>query len=294
MRNTVLKTAVAAIVLASPMITSEASAKIKEMKFHFVQGPHEDYPVMNMKFDGNKWQWTNKGKHFKPRMKVYFKAKKHKVEDAKVTLAGHGLWALPAGYETKKHEQLVTVGVGKGILGNYQNLATSICKSSGGSKKVVKDIVQNPTFTVGWKQPGGDGHLDYKTKSIKSPMLMKIVCQPYAGPTRTPVALSLKKMKLYTIPAKPKCGKPVKLVGEFHTNKPGKVEFMLYRGDGANQRLSVTTTKGGSGYVKRWSKPYQFNKTTIRKYKLVAIGHKNSTPWVQMHLRCDNTNGYSG
>ena len=70
MRNTVLKAALAAIVLATPLAATEASAKIKEVKFHFVKDAYADYPVYEMKYQNGKWVWANKGKAFKPRHEI--------------------------------------------------------------------------------------------------------------------------------------------------------------------------------------------------------------------------------
>ena len=76
MRNTILKATLAAIVLAAPLAATEASAKIKEVKFHFVNDAYADYPVYEMKYQNGKWVWANKGKAFKPRMKYRIKHNK--------------------------------------------------------------------------------------------------------------------------------------------------------------------------------------------------------------------------
>ena len=95
----------------------------------------------------------------------------------------------------------------------------------------------------------------------KGKLPIKVVCQA-KQPKRAKIDLKVSKLKLYTIPARPKCGQPVRLVTEIHTNKPGKVNFMLFRHDGAKQAASLKT---GNGYAKRWAKTYTFNKTTKRK-----------------------------
>lgn len=285
MRNVLVKSTLAAILLSSPFAVTEAAAKLKEAKFHIVQGAYENLPAMEMKFSGGKWVWSNKSDHFKPRLKVYFKASRQSAAVLNVQDIGK-VWGMPANYYTRKYEKLITLGIGKAQLSGAQNKAVALCDVFGGSKKVVRDMNLPATLVVA-DQYGVGGQ-----RSGSFPV--KVVCQAKPDPTRNPVSMNLTKLKLYTIPAQPKCGKPVKLVGEFHTNKPGKVDFVLFRGDGANQKASVTTSKGGSGYVKRWAKTYTFKKTTIRKYMIVPVGHKKSTPWVPVHVRCDATKGISG
>ncbi len=54
MRKSIFNTAIAAMVLSCPLIATQASAKIKEVKYHLVQSKFEDYPVMEMKYQGGK------------------------------------------------------------------------------------------------------------------------------------------------------------------------------------------------------------------------------------------------
>ena len=69
-------------------------------------------------------------------------------------------------------------------------------------------------------------------------------------------------------------------------NKPGKVNFMLYRHDGAKQAASLKTGKTGNGYAKRCAKTYTFEKSTKRKYVVVLKGHPLSTNWVPLNVNC--------
>ena len=165
-----------------------------------------------------------------------------------------------------------------------EKAARAACNAYGGTKKVIKNMGLNGQLTV--------RHTNYgkhkQTVHRSAVMTAKVVCQP-RDPKRTghsTVALKLKGVKLYTVPARPKCGKPVKMVAEFQTNRPGKVEFLYYRGDGKKQKASVTTSKGGAGFQKHWVKTYKISKTTSRKYKVVALGHKASTQWIPLKVNC--------
>ena len=109
---------------------------------------------------------------------------------------------------------------------------------------------------------------------------------------RAKFALKLKKIKIYTIPSKPTCNKPFRVVGEFWTNKPGTVKFKYYRNDGQNHKAFVKTGKVNGGYAKRWSKKYQFSKSIARKYKIVALGHPKATNWLPVIVKCGAKNDY--
>jgi hypothetical protein len=119
-----------------------------------------------------------------------------------------------------------------------------------------------------------------------------IVCP--GQPKRESVDLKLTDLKVYTLPAKPACGKPVQLVAEFWTNKPGKVDFQLFRGDGERQKASVETAKAGKGYVKRWGKSYTFDKSESRKYMILVTGHPASSDWVPINVNCVGKNARPG
>ncbi len=286
MRNTILKAALAAIVLAAPLAATQASAKIKEVKFHFVNDAYADYPVYEMKYQNGKWVWANKGKAFKPRMKYRIKHNKGGVSSHNVS-ARFFLENVEIGTLSKLKnvkEELVVLNIGSNIMKHKEKAARAACNAYGGTKKVIKNMGLNGQLTVRHTNYGSHK----QTVQRSAVMTAKVVCQP-RDPKRTghsTVALKLKGVKLYTVPARPKCGKPVKMVAEFQTNRPGKVEFLYYRGDGKKQKASVTTSKGGAGFQKHWVKTYKINKTTSRKYKVVALGHKASTPWVPLKVNC--------
>lgn len=98
--------------------------------------------------------------------------------------------------------------------------------------------------------------------------------------------LKLKEVKLYSVPARPQCGKPVKMVAEFYTNKPGKIDFFYIRGDGEKQKASVKTVSSAKGIMKSWSKTYKFNATENRKYRIHVKDHKTATKWVSLKVNC--------
>ncbi|MCY6381799.1 hypothetical protein [Hoeflea prorocentri] len=286
MRNKIFKSALAAIVLVSALGATQASAKIKEVKFHFVKSAYEDYPVYEMKFQNGKWVWANKGRAFKPRMKYRIRQNKggiaHHVVDAEFLLEGVLIGSLS--HIKNKSEKLVTLNIGSNVMKGQEKAARAACNAHGGGQKVVRDLGLKGQLSV------KHTHFGKHEQTVKrsSVMTAKVVCHG-KGPKRTgnsTVAMKLKGLKLYTIPARPKCGKPVKMVAEFHTTRPGKVEFLYYRGDGEKQKASVTTSRGGGGFSKRWAKTYKFNKTTNRKYKVVAIGHKGSTQWIPLKVNC--------
>lgn len=294
----ILHFTMAAMVLSSPFLASETLAKVKSVKHHFVQNQFEDYPVMEMKYQTGRWNWVNKGKTFKPHVKIYFKSTT-KVDEAKlyVERGKFGLWSLPAGYRTKNYEKLITVSIGKTVLSKQLGLAQSVCRSSGGPKKVVKDLAVNTTFYAS-DILGGGASAD--TKAIRKPMIMKIVCHAKIPNANTESAghssfkFKVTKARLYTVPARPVCGKPVKLVAEFHANRPGKANFTLIRGDGEKQNASVTIGRSGKGFAKRWAKTYKFNETANRKYMVIVNGHEQSTNWVPFKVRCKVSNGLAG
>ena len=303
MKHTTIKTAFAALIAATALSSTvsvddaHAKYKVKDMKFHIVQGAYEDYPVFEMKYQSGAWKWVNQNKTFKPRLKVYFKANKQSAASVFLSQTGVKLWQTPTNYATKKYEKLTSLSIGKATLSAYKNQAAAVCDVFGKNQKVVRDINLQIKFDVWFaKQP------THKYKNGNLPI--KIVCQAKPdGPTRNQQTSSselqkdkmrLTKLKLYTIPKNPKCKEKFRLVAQFHTSKVGKVDFTLFRGDGAKQNASVKTKRVSSGYAKRWSKEYKFNESTQRKYMIVVKGHKASTNWVPIKIWCDPAGGLSG
>ena len=274
-KNAILTTATAALLFN----VGAADAKIKEVKFHVVQGEFENLPTMEMKFEGGQWKWVNQSASFNTRIKVFFKAS-GKVNFAHVTLtdSGASLWALPAGYKTNQHEELATVSVGKTMLTPFQSKARALCDVFGGEKKSIRDMALNAQMQV--SQSG-----DVVRRNGDFPV--KVVCQPKPNdPQRTPVDLKVTQLKLYTIPAQPVCGKPVQLITEIWTNKPGKVDFLLTRADGPKQAAAITTNPVSGGYVNRWSKTYTHEKSVNLRYQVVLAKQAMASNWTDMKVSC--------
>ncbi|MCB1385459.1 MAG: hypothetical protein KDJ80_05920 [Nitratireductor sp.] len=286
MKTIVQTVLAAAIALPALVAGTAAQANIKEMKFHQVNNAFEDVPYMNMEFKNGKWVWTSQSKSFNTRIKIYFKASR-KVHAAHVILSDTGmtLWQLPAGYETKKFEQLHTASLGKTTLTKLQGKAAAVCDVFGGSQKVVHDMELPMMMAISENAPGDSAQKNGK-------FVVRAVCQAKPNnPQRVPTELKVSQIKLYTIPAQPQCGKPVHLVTEIWTTKPGDVPFVLERHDGASQNASVTTTKVNGGYVKRWSKEYTFKESTDRRYRIVARNQAIASQWVPIKLTCHSGPG---
>ena len=280
MLNSTLKTTLAALVLLSPLAATEASAKVKSMKFHFVQSAYEDYPTYEMKFQNGSWKWVNKGKAFRPRMKVYSKHNNIKESNTGATFTLEGTLIGKVRPLPKKYEKLVTLDIGSNILKKKEAHAISACKTYGGSKKVVKDMGLIGSFKISTNHQVGGG-------SASAVMKTKVVCHAKSSSGgNTSSGPKLTQLTLYTIPKKPVCGHPVQLVAEFHSTGKGKVDFQLRRYDGAKQNATVVTTKVGNRYFSRWVKNYTFNQTTDRMYRIKTLSQTGQTPWVPVKVSC--------
>jgi hypothetical protein len=270
----------AALILAiAPVMSGMAEAKMKEMKFHVVQNEFSNLPAMEMKYDGSKWIWANKTQNFNIQVKVKLRAIANKFTSGRIALPDTGmeLWNMPINYATNNLETLDTVTVGKQYLNPLQGKAAALCSVFGSNTKVIRDMPIAAELSVSQSS-------DVYRK--KGTMPIKVVCQPKKEAQRVPSAFKVSDVKLYTIPAKPKCGKPVNLVAEFHANMPGKVDFQLFRRDGNKQAASVTIDKAGKGYAKRWSKTYNFSKSSRHEYMVLVTGHPFSVGWVPVEVKC--------
>jgi hypothetical protein len=270
----------AALMLAiMPAMTGMAEAKMKEMKFHIVQNEFSDLPAMEMKHDGSKWAWANKAQNFNIQVKVKLVGAVFPFSNGTIKLPDTGmeLWKMPINYATKNLETLDSVTVGKQYLTPLQGKAAALCSVFGNDTKVIRDMPIAAELSV------FQGSDVYRKKGT---MPIKVVCQPKKEPQRVPSSFKVSDVKLYTIPAKPKCGKPVNLVAEFHANMPGKVDFQLFRRDGNKQAASVNIDKAGKGYAKRWSKTYNFSKSSHHEYMVIVKGHPFSVGWVPVEVNC--------
>ncbi len=106
--------------------------------------------------------------------------------------------------------------------------------------------------------------------------------------------LGVSAINLYTLPEHPVCGKPVRLIAEFHTNKPGKVDFVLHRREGRSQHASLTTQKVDDGYAERWSREYVYKNSVRREYMIVVKNEKFSTRWIPVEVKCSASGQHKG
>jgi len=137
------------------------------------------------------------------------------------------------------------------------------------------------------------GYPDYNGGDVtrQANFTVKITCKAYVPP---PLELKTATFMAYTHgPAG--CPKKAIVEAQFYTNRAGKIDFVLYRGDGASQKHSVQTTKKDSGkYHVYWHKDYTFAKSVNRKYKIVVVGHNYSSPWKSLVVKCGAKNDSDG
>lgn len=86
---------------------------------------------------------------------------------------------------------------------------------------------------------------------------------------------------------------------DIRTNREGKVKFLLFRDDGAKQEVVADSKKvandaSGKTFRVNWTKTYNLTKSVNRKYMIIVIGHKFSTPWKPMVLKCGAANDAAG
>jgi hypothetical protein len=262
----------------SSLAAAQAEAKVKELGFRVIQDQFAEMPALEMRHDGSKWIWANKGDAYNIKVKIKIDSSVYKIRGGRIHVpqANMDLWAMPAGYETKDYEKVETVNVGKAMLSPFQGDAANLCSVFGGEKKSVRDLDATAILSVIYIN---------ETHSKKGILPIKVVCLP-KEPHRAPVDLTVTELKVYTLPANPRCGQPVNLVTEIHSNKPGKVNFTLFRKDGEKQDASLVTEKVAGGYAKRWSKKYVYNQSIKREYKVMVKGSELSSDWVAVDVRC--------
>lgn len=296
MKNLIAKsvlTAATSLVIGSTLIAAPAAAKIKEVKMHFVTNAFGNPPAMEMKYTGGKWTWINQNKSFQVQVKLKAKSSGARLRYGYLWVARvngsskTNIWEWPLNYKTYNYEKLVSRTIGKSILSKNVGSAAALCGTFGGNKKVVRDMYLPAAFQV---------HDTYQnSKAGFNKLNVKVVCHAKPQPTRKPpAAFSVSSLKLYTIPAKPACGKPVTLIAKVEANKPGKVGFTLYRKDGLHQKTSMNVHKQGSGYKGAWSKKYIHTKSVNLQYLVALHGHKKSTQWVPIKVNCGAKGGQVG
>jgi len=277
--KTVLMAVTSAIMLASPILDTQAHAYIKTMKLHYVNGQFANPPTISFRRNGQTWQWDNQGDFFLIGAKIKIHAVGNSVNHAQISLHGKSIWENTQNTNFRKFEQLVKIPHNKNHLQAYVSSAISKCITHGGERK--KDYILPAATTLNVKS--GTIH-----KNKNATMPIRVICHARPGSSsHSTFKLKLKQVKLYTVPAKPKCGQPVKLVSEFYANRAGKVDFILYRGDGKNQQSSVNIVKLGNRHMQQWSKTYKYVQSISRKYKMVVKGHSVSTDWVPITVHCN-------
>ncbi|MCA3573565.1 MAG: hypothetical protein IOC86_06565 [Aestuariivirga sp.] len=174
------------------------------------------------------------------------------------------------------------------FLSAYSAQYADYCARNATSKKVIGNLSATFTFIRSYHdsktlpEVGGTGTLR-TTKLVTMPMTVS--CAPL--PKRVPSEpLKVTELKLYTSPAKPLCGKPFRLVAEFHTNKPGKVNFTLHRHDGLKQNASVEVGEVKGGFAKRWFKEYTTTSSIERSYKISVKGQELAAQWLPVTVTC--------
>lgn len=174
MRNTIVHSAMAAIVLMASLLASEASAGVESVHHRFVQNQFEDYPVMELKFQKGRWNWINSSKTFMPRVELHFTSTTT-VDDARLYVdeGAFALWTRPVGKQTKTYEKIITVSIGKTVLSRQLKRARSVCESFGGPEKTVRDLAVDTTFTATGMDRNGAGD---DTLASYQPLVMKVVC----------------------------------------------------------------------------------------------------------------------
>lgn len=260
-------------------------------------------PTMEFKHQGGKYVWdqkaistafsasantNNNGLRFYGDLYI-----KSHGPDGSASFTGH----VPENVKTWSLQGPITFPVN--FLKTYQSNFASYCESHGGSAKVVKSgltILFSALQEYGDKLSGqnvpevqegaGSNPGPFASRSVTMPVT--VVCGPKAKPAAPKV--SLLQLKLYTIPARPVCGKPVVVMAEFFLNYPGPYNFKYFRDNGDHQNATVTAASavpaGQNFYMQRWSKTYTFTKTENRKYRIVPQGSPLTTDWVDVSVHC--------
>jgi len=147
--------------------------------------------------------------------------------------------------------------------------------------------------------PGADQYPDYNGGDVtrQAQFTVKVTCKAVA------FEVSSVELKTSVNPADIKQEKSCPAKGllsvDIRTNRAGKVKFHLYRNDGAKQEVvadskQVPNDASGKTFRVYWTKKYNFAKSVDRKYMVVLIGHKFSTPWKPMVLKCGAMNDAAG
>lgn len=280
-----LKRGTFALVMLSSLTAFTGSSQAKNNPFldFNINSNQFSKAVMEFDYTGGKYKWN--GKSITLRFSASGDAGRHNKWLPGLTLRPISVSSgeeMTGKFPTKKwkfsHSDSVTFK--SSFLNSFAPGYADYCNSNGRSKRLVKD-----GFFIKFRAIAANSRGKVLKDTVQLPM--RIICNAKpSNPQRTPVALKATNVKLYTIPAKPVCGKPVKLITEIWTNKPGKVDFFLTRNDGAKQKASVTTARVAKGNVKRWAKTYEFNKSVHRRYQIVLAKQAMTSKWAEIKLNC--------
>lgn len=272
------------------MITA-STADAASLDFDIVSNQFSK-PVMHFDYKGGKFVWDRKP------ITTAFRASgsiergyKWKMAVALVPNAKGGKeisGTMPYKDRSFTHSDSITFPAS--FLSAYTGQFAKFCaRNAGPQTKVFDNLSVTFTFIRSYYAGGRTsesevGSVDPRvTKAVTMPMTVS--CGPI--PRRVPSEpLKVTELKLYTSPAKPACGKPFRLVAEFHTNKPGKVNFTLHRHDGERQNASVEVGEVKGGFAKRWWKEYVYTKSIERSYKVTVKGQELPAQWVPVKIAC--------
>lgn len=171
-------------------------------------------------------------------------------------------------------------------LAPIEKLGEDLCSGHQGPGQKKVDTTIPLTMIVGYFDNSANG-VGGSSFAREGSVPATIVCE---APPKAPPKVSLMQLKLYTIPARPVCGKPVVVMAEFFVNYPGSLRFQYWRDNGDHQNASVTAASavpaGQHLYMQRWSKTYTFTKSEKRRYRIVPQGSALTTDWVDIDVHC--------
>ncbi|MEP0518993.1 MAG: hypothetical protein ABJO09_04300 [Hyphomicrobiales bacterium] len=284
MKTTTKRIACTLLMLSSMAVTAGTShAKNNPFLKFDVHSNQYSNAVMEFEHSGGKYKWKQKTISLK--VTISGDAGRHRkwlptldLKPISMTPGTKMVGKIPS--KKRKFKYSDTIRFKTSFLKSFAPSYAEYCNRTGGSKTHVKDGL---FFKVRASAANSKGKVLKHIEQVP----VRVVCKAKpSNPQRTPAKFKATKVKLYTIPAKPVCGKPIKLITEIWTTKPGKVDFFLTRNDGAKQKASVKTQKTANGYVKRWGKTYEFNKSVNRRYQIVLAKQAMTSGWAEIKLNC--------
>ena len=284
-RNTVI-----GVLFAAPLFAASHAMADVSMDFDIVTNQFSR-PSMSFVYKDGKYVWDKKSVTTGFRASGEISREWQWLPEVTLVPNGKGGKALKGTMPSSRkwsHSDAITFPTS--FLAAYQASFAGYCAKNGSSEKKTFDgLTATLTFIRYYNEKGklqevGSADANKQvTRTVTMPMT--VACG--AMPKRVPgVAFKVEQVKLYTIPASPKCGKPVRLVAEFHTNKAGKVNFTLHRHDGEKQNASVDVGAVSGGFAKRWSKEYVYKSDIERSYKVSVKGQDLPAQWVAIKVNC--------